>query len=176
MPPSGLAGNGRVSAPPDLSHAGKNAMLPTKASFEDVGLPPPSEVATTENGSRNGRSTAYGNYASAVGSPIGDYDVMGAGDGNRGREGWAFSPIAASSSSPPVQFPCGFSVEGVGGGYRECWNKSLFFFLSSSFFHRAKYWNLATVTYNLYLFIVYYIYMVLRFTSLHFASLHFLRS
>ena len=63
-------------------------MLPTKASFENVGLPPPSKVAT-ESGSRNARSTADSSYASAVGSPIGDYEVMEAGDGNGngGREG-----------------------------------------------------------------------------------------
>jgi len=104
MPPPGFSGGGGVGAPPGLSHAGKNAMLPTKTSFEDVGLPPPSEVATTESGSRNGRSTADSSYASAVGSPIGDYDVMDAedGNGNGGREGWAFSPVIAAASSPSV--------------------------------------------------------------------------
>ena len=105
MLPPGFAGDGGVGAPPGLSHAGKNAMLPTKTSFEDVGLPPPSEVATTESGSRNGRSTADSSYASAVGSPIGDYEVMDAEDGNEngGRERWAFSPvIAAAASSPSV--------------------------------------------------------------------------
>ena len=105
MPPPGFASSGGVGAPPGLSHAGKNAMLPTKTSFEDMGLPPASEVATTESGSRNGRSTADSSYASAVGSPIGDYEVMDAEDenGNGGREGWAFSPIiAAAASSPSV--------------------------------------------------------------------------
>ena len=70
-------------------------MLPTKTSFEDVGLPPPSEVATTESGSRNGRS---------IGSPIRDYEVMDVEDGseNGGREGWAFSPVIAAASSPSV--------------------------------------------------------------------------
>ena len=87
-----------VGAPLGLSHAGKNAILSTKASFEDG-------AATTESGSRNGRSTADSSYASAVGSPIGDYEVMDAEDGNvnGGREGWAFSPvIAATTSSPSV--------------------------------------------------------------------------
>ena len=105
MPPPGFASSGGVGAPPGLSHAGKNAMLPRKTSFEDMGLPPASEVATTESGSRNGRSTADSSYASAVGSPIGDYEVMDAEDenGNGGREGWAFSPvIAATTSSPSV--------------------------------------------------------------------------
>ena len=76
-------------------------MLPTKASFEDVRLQPPSEVATPKSGSRNGRSAAGSSYASAVGSPIGDYEVMDAEDGNEngGREGWAFSPVIAASSS-----------------------------------------------------------------------------
>ena len=78
-------------------------MLPTKASFEDVRLQPPSEVATPKSGSRNGRSAAGSSYASAVGSPIGDYEVMdpedGDGNGNGGREGWAFSPVIAASSS-----------------------------------------------------------------------------
>ncbi|PUU76150.1 hypothetical protein B9Z19DRAFT_1109641 [Tuber borchii] len=104
MPPPGFAGGGGVGAPPGLSHAGKNAMLPTKTSFEDVGLPPPSEVATTESGSRNGRSTADSSYASAVGSPIGFYDAMDAEDGNEngGREGWGFSPVIAAASSPSM--------------------------------------------------------------------------
>ena len=90
--------------PPGLSQGGENAMLPTKASFEDVGLPPPSEVATTKSGSRNGRSTADSSYASAVGSPIGDYEVMDPEDGNEngGREGWGFSPVTAAASSPSV--------------------------------------------------------------------------
>ena len=79
-----------VGAPPGLSHAGENAMLSTKSNFEDVGLPPPSEVATTESGSRNGRSAADSSYASAVGSPIGDYEAMDAEDGNgRGKGGVA---------------------------------------------------------------------------------------
>ncbi|PUU76880.1 hypothetical protein B9Z19DRAFT_1109209 [Tuber borchii] len=82
MPPPGFAGGGVVGAPPGLSHAGKNAMLPTKTSLEDVGLPPPSEVATTESGSRYGRSTTDSSYASAVGFPIGDCEVMDAEDGN----------------------------------------------------------------------------------------------
>ena len=79
-------------------------MLPQKTSFDDVGLPPPSEVATTLNGSRNGRSNADSSYASAVGSLIGDYEVMGAEDGNEsgGREGWGFSPVTAAASSPSV--------------------------------------------------------------------------
>ena len=105
MPPPGLASGGGVGAPPGLSHAGKNAMLPTKTSFEDVGLPPPGEVATTESGSRNGRGTADSSSASTVGSPIGDYEVMDAEEGNEngGREGRAFSPvIAAAASSPSV--------------------------------------------------------------------------
>jgi len=103
-PPPGLAGGGgMVGAPPGLSHAGKNAMLPTKASFEDVRLPPPSEEATTtRSGSGNGRSTADSSYASAVDSPIGDCDVVdvrdGNGNGNGGREGWMFSAAAAASS------------------------------------------------------------------------------
>ena len=100
MPPPGFGSGGGVGALPGLSHAGKTTMLPTKTSFEDAGLPPPSEVATTESGSRNGRSS----YASAVGSPIGDYEVMDAEDGNEngGREGWAFSPVIAAASSPSV--------------------------------------------------------------------------
>jgi len=106
MPPPGFFGGGGVGAPSGLSHAGKNAMLPTKTSFEDVGLPPPSEVATTESGSRSGRSTADSSYASAVGSPIRDYEVMdvedGNGNGNGGREGWVFSPVIAAASSPSV--------------------------------------------------------------------------
>ena len=79
-------------------------MLPTKTSFEYVGLPPPSKVTTTESRSRNRRSTADSSYASAVGSPIGDYGVMEAvdGDGNGGREGGAFSPVIAAASSPSV--------------------------------------------------------------------------
>ena len=104
MPPPGFGGG--VGAPPGLSHAGKNAMLLTKTSFEDIGLPPPSEVATTESGSKNGRSTADSGYASAISSPIGDYEVMEAGgrnwNGNGGREGWAFSPVTAAASSPSV--------------------------------------------------------------------------
>ena len=101
MLPPGFAGGGGVGAPPGLSHAGKNAMLPTKTSFEEVGLPPASEVATTESGSRNGRSTADSSYASAVGSPIGDYEVIDAedGNGNGGREEWAFSPVIAAAAS-----------------------------------------------------------------------------
>ena len=101
MPPSDLAGGGGVGAPPGLSHAGKNTMLPTKPSFKDVGLPPPSSAATTESGSRNGRSTADSSYASAVGSPTGDYEAMDAEDGNEdgGREGWAFSPVIAAAAS-----------------------------------------------------------------------------
>ena len=100
MPPPGFAGGGGVGASPGLSHAGKNVMLPTKTSFEDVGLPPASEVATAESGSRNGRSTADSSYGSAVGSPIGDYEVIDAedGNGNGGREGWAVSPVIAASS------------------------------------------------------------------------------
>ncbi|CAZ86170.1 unnamed protein product [Tuber melanosporum] len=100
MPP-GLAGGGGVGAPPGLSHPGKNAMLPTKTSFEDAGLPPPSEAAATGSGSGNGRSTADSSYASAVGSPVGDCDAADVGDGNGdvSREGWVFSAIAASSSS-----------------------------------------------------------------------------
>ena len=35
----GYAGGRGVDAPPGLPHAGKNAMLPTKTSFEDVGAP-----------------------------------------------------------------------------------------------------------------------------------------
>ena len=119
MPQPGFASGGDVSAPPGLSHAGKNAMLPTKTSFEDVGLPPPSEVATTKSGSRDGRSTADNSYASTVGSPIGDYEVMDAEDGNEngGRERWAFSPvIAATTSSPSVQLSCEFGMEGVSAG------------------------------------------------------------
>ena len=90
--------------PPGLSQSGENAMLLTKASFKNVGLPPPSQVATTESGSRNGRSTANGSYASAVGSPIGDYEAMDPEDGNEngGREGWEFSPVTAAGSSPSV--------------------------------------------------------------------------
>ena len=67
-------------------------------------LQPPSEVTTTESGSRNGRSTADSSYASAVGSPIGDYEAMDAEDGNEngGWEGWAFSPVIAAASSPSV--------------------------------------------------------------------------
>jgi len=39
LPLPGLAGGGgEVGAHPGPSHAGKNAMLPTKASFEEVGL------------------------------------------------------------------------------------------------------------------------------------------
>ena len=100
MPPPGLAGGGGVGAPPGLSHAGKNTMLPTKASFKGVGLPPPSEAATPKSRSRNGRNAADSSYASAVGSPIRDYKVMEARDKNEngGREGLAFSPVAASSS------------------------------------------------------------------------------
>ena len=104
MPPPGFASGRGVDAPPGLTHAGKNATLPTKASFEDVGLPPPSEVATTESGSRNGRSTADSGYASAVGSPVGDYEVMEVEDGNEngGRERWGFPPVIAVASSPSV--------------------------------------------------------------------------
>ena len=40
-----------MGAPPGLSHAGRNTMLPTKASFEDVRLPPSSVVATPKSGS-----------------------------------------------------------------------------------------------------------------------------
>jgi len=89
MPPRGLAGGGGVGTPLALSHADKNAMLLRKTSFEDVGLPPPSKAATTESGSRNGRSTADSSYASAISSPIGDYEVMDAedGNGNGGRGG-----------------------------------------------------------------------------------------
>ena len=104
IPPPGLASGG---APPGLSHAGKNATLPIKISIEDVGLPAPSEVATTESGSRSGRSTEDRSHASAVSSLIGDYEVMDAEDGdgnaNEGREGLAFSPvIAAAAPSPSV--------------------------------------------------------------------------
>ena len=106
MPPPGLASGGGVGAAPGLSHDGKKAMLPTKASFEDVQLPPPSKAATTESGSRNGRSAAHSSYASAVGSLIGNYEIMdaedGNGNGNGGREGWAFSPVIAAASSPSV--------------------------------------------------------------------------
>ena len=61
-------------------------------------------MATTESGSRNGRSTADSSYASAVSSPIGDYEVMDAedGNGNGGRERWGFSPVIAAASSPSV--------------------------------------------------------------------------
>ena len=58
------------------------------------------------------------------------------------------------------------------GVYRECWNKFLFFLslFLFFFFTGAMYWDLATVTCNLYLFILYYIiYMVLSFTSLYFT-------
>jgi len=104
-PPPGLAGGGGggVGAPPGLSHAGKNAMLPTKTSFEDVGLPPPSKEATARSGSGNGRSTADSSYASAVDSPTGDCEVVDVRDGdvnvnvNGGREGWLFSTAVASS-------------------------------------------------------------------------------
>ena len=58
FPTARLCWRWRPGAPPGLSHAGKNAMLPTRTSFEDVGLPPPSSAATIESGSRNGRSTA----------------------------------------------------------------------------------------------------------------------
>jgi len=63
-----------MGAPPGISHGGKNAMLPTKASFEDVGLKLPCEEVTTGSGSRSGRA-ADGSYASTVGSPIGDCEV-----------------------------------------------------------------------------------------------------
>ena len=88
-----------MGAPPGLSHAGKNTMLPTKTSFEDVGLPPPSEEATARSGSGNGRSTADSSYASAVDSPTGDCEVVDVRDGNvnGGREGWVFSTAVASS-------------------------------------------------------------------------------
>ena len=103
MPLSGFAGGGGVGAPPGLSYAGNNARLPTKTSFEEVELPPPREVATTESESRNRRSTVDSGYASAIGSPIGDYEVMGAedgnGNGNGSREGRAFSAAAAYSPS-----------------------------------------------------------------------------
>jgi len=104
MPPPGFASGGDVGAPLGFSHVGKNVMLSTKASFADVGLPPPSEVATTESGSRNGRSIADSSYASAVGSPIGDYEVMDVEDGNEngGRERWAFLPVIAVAASPSV--------------------------------------------------------------------------
>ncbi|PUU76877.1 hypothetical protein B9Z19DRAFT_1087430, partial [Tuber borchii] len=92
---SPVPANSMVGTPPGLSNAGKNEMLPTKTSFQ-------AEVATTESGSRNGRSTADGSYASAVGSPIGDYEVMDAEDGNGGREGWGFSPIIAAAASPSM--------------------------------------------------------------------------
>ena len=94
---------GGVGGPPSLSHAGKNAMLVTKTSFEDAGHPPPSEAATTESGNRNGRCTADSSYPSAVGSPIGDYEVTDAedGNGNGGREGWGFSPVVAATTSSP---------------------------------------------------------------------------
>ena len=64
-------------------------------------------MATTESGSRNGRSTADSSYASAVGSPIEAYEVIDAEDRNEngGREGWGFSPViaaAAAASSPSV--------------------------------------------------------------------------
>ncbi|CUS12382.1 unnamed protein product [Tuber aestivum] len=101
-PPPGFAGGGGgVGAPPGLSHPGKNAMLPTKASFEDVGFSLRNEAATTGSGSGsgNGRSTADSSYASAVGSPIGDCDVMDAEAGNGDGEGWVFSAGAASSTS-----------------------------------------------------------------------------
>jgi len=85
-----------MGAPPGISHAGKNAMLPTKASFEDVGLKLPCEV-TTRSGSRNGR-TADSSYASTVGSPIGDCEVdVRDGNGNGGREGWVL-PVATFPS------------------------------------------------------------------------------
>ena len=61
-------------------------------------------------------------------------------------------------------------MEGVGGG--GCIGSvgiNSFFFI---FFTGAMYWDLGTVTYNLYLFILYYIiYMVLSFTSLHLAEI-----
>jgi len=116
LPLPGLVGRGgEVGVPPDLSHAGKNAMFPTKASFEDVRLPPPSEEAETRSGSGNVGSTADSSYASAVDSPIGDCDIVDVrdGNGNGGREGWVFSAAAAAAS---VQLPCGFGAEGVGAG------------------------------------------------------------
>ena len=66
-------------------------------------------------------------------------------------------------------------MEGVGGG--GCIGSvgiNSFFFSSFSFFTGAKYWDLAIVTCNLYLFILYYIiYMALGFTSLCFTRLRF---
>ena len=85
-----------MGAPPGISHGGKNAMLPTKASFEDVG-PTGRGGATTSSGSRNGR-TADSSYASTVGSPIGDCEVDARdGNGNGGREGWVI-PVATFPS------------------------------------------------------------------------------
>ena len=59
--------------------------------------------------------------------------------------------------------------------YRECWNKFLCVFLPLFFFTGAKYWDLATVTCNLYLFtdtLLYYIYgSWLHLTSLHLAEI-----
>ena len=53
--------------------------------------------------------------------------------------------------------------------YRECWNKFLFFFFLFCF-TGVKYRDLATITCNLYLFILYYIiYMALGLASLYFT-------
>jgi len=69
-------------------------------------------------------------------------------------------------------------MEGVGGG--GCIGSvgtNSFFFSSFFFFTGAEYWDLATVTCNLYLFtdtLLYYIYgSWLHFTSLHFTWLRF---
>ncbi|RPB04011.1 hypothetical protein L873DRAFT_1667844 [Choiromyces venosus 120613-1] len=103
-PGLGGGGGGGMGAPPGLSHPGKNAMLPTKGSFEDVGFSPPPPLqppqTPSDAGTGNGRSTADSSYASAVGSPIIDdagSDV--AGDSGGAREGWVFSPAATAASS-----------------------------------------------------------------------------
>jgi len=86
-----------MGAPPGISHIGKNAMLPTKASLEDARLKLPCEEVTTRSGSRNGR-TADRSYVSTVDSPIGDCEVdVRDGNGNGGREGWVF-PVATFPS------------------------------------------------------------------------------
>ena len=88
-----------MGAPLRLSYTGKNAMLLTQASPEDLGLPPPSGIVTTRNGSSDGRSIAGSSYASAIGSPSEDCEIVDVGDGNGngGSEGWASSAVAASS-------------------------------------------------------------------------------
>ena len=63
-------------------------------------------------------------------------------------------------------------MEGVGGG--GCIGSvgiNSFVFFSSFFFTGAKYWDLATVTCNLYLFILIILYIRRFLASSHFASL-----